>query len=84
MLSLEPKKQVQRRFNIGNTQYHSWTNKGLLPPLLKMGRRSYLPSHEVDAVIRARIAGKSDDEIKALVTNLVAARVEAVPQTQAA
>ncbi len=35
------------------------------------------PSPEVDALIAARIAGKSDDEIRALVAKLEAARVQA-------
>ncbi len=48
---------------------------GLLPPPIKMGSRiSAWIESEVDAVVAARIAGKSDDEIRQLVKDLVAAR----------
>ena len=32
------------------------------------------PEHEINAIIAARVAGKSDDEIKVLVSELEAAR----------
>lgn len=35
------------------------------------------PQHEVDALIKATIAGKSEDEIRVLVRSLVAARKQA-------
>jgi len=48
---------------------------GLFPRPVKIGARaSGWPEHEVQAVIGARIAGKSDDEIRRLVRELVAAR----------
>lgn len=48
---------------------------GLMTPPVKIGlRASAWPQHEIDAVIAARIAGKSHDEIRALVKQLVAAR----------
>jgi len=49
---------------------------GLLPRPVKTGlRASCLPDDEVDAINRARIAGKTDDEIRALVLRLYANRV---------
>lgn len=49
--------------------------RGLLPSPIKIGlRASAWPLHEIDAVIAARIAGKSHDEIRALVRQLMAAR----------
>jgi len=39
------------------------------------GDRVAWPANEIDAINKARIAGKSDDEIKELVKNLEAARV---------
>lgn len=39
------------------------------------GTRVAWPANEVEAINKARIAGKSDDEIKALVIELEAARV---------
>lgn len=48
---------------------------GLLPrPISNGGRTAAWPSHELDAVIAARIAGKSDDEIRQLVKKLEADR----------
>jgi prophage regulatory protein len=48
---------------------------GLMPPPVKCGTRSVAwVEHELDAVIAARVAGKSNDEIRALVVNLKAAR----------
>lgn len=48
---------------------------GLFPPPVKIGMRaSGHPEHEVDAINAARIAGMSDEEIRALVLKLTAAR----------
>ena len=56
---------------------HRKVQAGLFPPPVKIGERaSAWPEHEVDAVNAARIAGKSDDEIRELVRRLVAARSE--------
>lgn len=53
-------------------------NDKLLPPPVKMGLRSSAwPLHEIESVIAARVAGKSSDEIKALVAELVSARTAA-------
>ena len=51
-------------------------NAGLLPPPVAYGLRAkrYL-SDEIEAVIDARAGGASDAQIKALVQQLVAARV---------
>ncbi len=44
---------------------------------VQIGQRSVgWPDHEVTAINQARIAGRSDDEIKALVTRLHAKRTE--------
>ena len=50
--------------------------KGLFTkPVQIGGERVAWPANEVTAINQARIAGKSDDEIKALVIELEAARV---------
>jgi len=52
--------------------------QGLFPPPVKIGARaSGWPASEIDAVNAARIAGKSNDEIRSLVADLVTARKEA-------
>jgi prophage regulatory protein len=50
---------------------------GLLTKPIKIGERAVgLPDYEVKAVTAARIAGKTDDEIRALVNRLHAKRAE--------
>ena len=50
---------------------------GLLPPPVRIGERaSAWPDDEIDAINLARLRGKSNDEIKQLVADLVAARTE--------
>ena len=58
-----------------NSTMHDQILKGLFPKNIALGRRSVgWPSHEIDALIKARVAGKSEDEIRALVKALHAAR----------
>lgn len=49
--------------------------KGTFPTPVKLGERAvgWLAA-EVDAVIQARVSGKPDDEIRSLISQLVAAR----------
>lgn len=50
---------------------------GLMPRPIKIGARAVgLPSHEVEAINQARIAGKSQDDIRALVQRLEANRLQ--------
>jgi prophage regulatory protein len=54
--------------------------QGLWTRPVSLGARSVAwPSHEVAALNAARIAGKSDDEIRALVIRLQSARSAARP-----
>lgn len=51
---------------------------GLYPRPVKIGIRSVaVPEHEIDALIRARTAGKSSEEVRNLVAELHAKRKEA-------
>jgi len=57
------------------SEYYSRAVRGVVPPPLKIGiKASRVPSHEIAAVVAARIAGRSEEEIKALVANMVADR----------
>lgn len=47
---------------------------GLMTRPVKLGTASAWPAHEIDAVNRARIAGKTDDQIRQLVKKLEADR----------
>lgn len=49
--------------------------EGLMPPPVRIrGRATAWPHYELDALNRAEIAGASDDEIRALVRELLARR----------
>ena len=49
--------------------------KGLLTPPIKFGERvSAWPEFEVDIVVAARIEGRSEDDIKQIVADLIVAR----------
>lgn len=61
--------------NIGRSTVYHHMEIGLLPSPVKIGPRAVgWPSDEIEAIIAARIAGHSDDEIKALVSRLEGAR----------
>lgn len=53
-------------------------NAGLLPKPVQIGLRAVaFPEHEIDAVVSARVAGRSQSEIRELVSRLHAQRKEA-------
>jgi prophage regulatory protein len=56
-------------------------SKGLWPRPVSIGGRAIgWLSTEVDAILAARVAGKSDEEIRQLVRNLEAQRTAAMPK----
>lgn len=63
----------------GNTSLYGDIKNGLFPPPVKISERSSAwPSSEVRAINAARIAGKSNEEIKALVAAIVKQREQAM------
>lgn len=75
MKQLLRRPEVEARYGRGRSSIYSDISGGLfVPPVLAGKRCSAWPSDEVDAIIAARIAGKTEDEIRALVRKLVAAR----------
>lgn len=57
------------------TPLYEQVQSGLFPRAVKIGARAVAwPAHEVDAVLAARIAGKTDDELRTLVAELQAGR----------
>lgn len=69
--------------NAKSTEYDKVT-KGLMTHPISIGERSSgWPEHEVDAIIRARIAGWSDDQIRKLVLQLEADRENHAPYAEA-
>ena len=66
---------LKQAFGIGKTTAYAWLRDGLLTPPVRLGRRMVAwPDNEVNALVAARILGKSDDVIKALVIQLMADR----------
>lgn len=66
---------VLRRRGRSRSGHYLDIQQGLFPHPIKIGlRASGHPEHEVEAINAARIAGKSDDEIRELVIKLEAAR----------
>lgn len=71
-LHLIPRAEVCRRMNRGRSSTYPDIENGLLTVAVNCGVRSLAwPSYEIDAINAARIAGKSDDEIRALVKSLM-------------
>lgn len=65
-------------FGVRTATFYEWIKLGLMTPGVSIGTRSVAwPDHELRALAAARIAGKSDVEIKQLVRDLIAARAQA-------
>ena len=71
-------KDARAQFGIAQSTFYDWQARGLCPPGISLGIRSVgWPAHELDAIAAARIAGKTEDEIRAIVRDLIAARADA-------
>ena len=66
---------VEKRSGKSRSTIYADGQDGLWPPPVRIGGRAVAwPANEVDAVLAARIEGRSDGEIRELVRRLVAAR----------
>lgn len=73
------RQQLIRKMGTSVSSGYRHIAQGLLPPPVKCGQNiAVWPEHEIDAVIAARIAAKTEDEIRELVTSLVKARAHAL------
>lgn len=62
---------IKTRMGIGRSKIYSSVKDGTLPEPIHIGSRvSVWPSGEIDAIIAARVAGRSDADIRALVAAL--------------
>lgn len=69
------KTEVLNRTGLCKSTIYNKISKGTFPPPISISMRSVAwPEYEVDAVIRAFISGKSEDEVKLLVYEMVKAR----------
>lgn len=74
-LSLLRKPEVLAFLGISKSTLHVQINNGLIPPPISLGERAVaFVMHEIKAVLAAKIAGRSNDEIKQLVSRLVSSR----------
>ena len=75
---------VEDASGYANSTLYLRISEGLWTPPVSLGARAVgWPSSEVAALNAARIAGKTADEIRALVKRLVAARVSALAVLEA-
>ena len=67
--------EVIRRRGRSRSSHYADISKGLFVTPIAIGERAVgTPEHEVNAMISAQIAGKSEEERRALVKELIAAR----------
>lgn len=67
--------EIIKARGIGNTRHYRDIQNGLFPPPIPIGKRTKAnPESEVAAINKAVVAGKSPDEIRELVRELVAKR----------
>jgi prophage regulatory protein len=67
--------EAKHKLAVSRSTYYSQIKEGLITKPVKIGDRAVgWPSNEIDAIVDARIAGKSKSEIKALVIKLESQR----------
>ena len=71
---LERPADQQRAEAIGRDHYYALIRERLRPTLIKRGNMSFGLRHERETIAAAIACGKSDEELKALVLELEAAR----------
>ncbi len=74
LLRLQGPDGVCARLGHRPTTVYARVGDGTLPPPIKVGRNSVWVDYEIDAVVSAIIAGRTDEEICALVQALVGQR----------
>jgi len=76
LLTIERRVDVLSRLKIGKTSLQDRINSDIFPPPIKLGGARAVGwfQHETTAMLSAMAAGRTKDEIKALVTSIVEAR----------
>lgn len=76
-MKIERQPQARAYFGIGRSMFYAQCKEGLITRPIRLGTRATgWPSDELIAIAAARVAGKQDDEIRALVCRLHAGRAE--------
>ena len=77
-LKIVRKPEVLTLLGLSETSLHRQVKAKIFPPSFSLGCRAVgWYEHEINAVIKARAAGKTEAEIKTLVNYLISARIEA-------
>lgn len=65
------------RLGIRKSAFYNWVQKGLLPPPFKLGKRAagWL-EEEIEEIVALMVAGRTEEEIRARVKELVLKRCE--------
>jgi len=78
-ITLSRQPDVLKSFSFKKSTLYNRIKEGLMVPPVSLGGTSVAwPEHELQAILRAMCAGKSPDEIKQIVTELIAKRSELV------
>ena len=75
--SLVKLSRLEHNLGIGRATVYRRISEGLLPPAIPgagHAKRALWPSYEIERVMAAQIAGKSDDEMRQLVKQMVKRR----------
>jgi len=67
----------------GRTNHYAEIRELTWPPPIKLGKSSLWPRHESQLLLRAKVAGASDDELRALVRALLEQRARLMPRLDA-
>ena len=74
-------RDVCQRTGLAKSTVHEHVARGLMPPAIEISRSwGAWWDREIDQLIGARIAGFTNDQIRELVTRLVAERQHAAPE----
>jgi prophage regulatory protein len=68
--------EILTRRRGGRTKLYGDILRDVWPPLIKFGRKSVQPEHEVNLMLAAITAGKTDDELRELVRQIHAKRAK--------
>ena len=64
--------RIKNAFGCCRATIYNWIKDGLFTPPVRVGKRiSGWPEKEVNAIVAARILGKSDDVVRAIVCQLI-------------
>ena len=84
MIHLMRLPRVQETLGMGKATVYDHIKEGLLPPPVNVGPKSSAwPSNEIERVVAARIAGKSDAEVRVIVERMVGERQHALSRAVA-